>query len=240
MTDKTLKQNFISPENTIFIHDNFDEDIVRNILPVFDRLIEDESGKKKGLITIDIDSNGGYARYLQSLLMRVDIAKSKGIIVKTIVSAYAYSCGSMLACSGTNGHRFISSHAEHLCHLGSVGLSAINDKELERGSARIKAHFDFVRSIYKKNANIPELNKVIHDDCLFIQGQKIIDWGLADKFIEDNEPEPTTKNSVNVETFCKGLSYPALSQDEINKILTPQTPMNNKDIGSNKYKFTSE
>ena len=54
---------------------------------------------------------------------------------------------------------------------------------------------------------------------------------IKDYLLSKNEPEITSK---------KGLSYPPLSQDEINKILTPQTPMNNKDIGTNKYKFTSE
>jgi hypothetical protein len=31
-------------------------------------------------------------------------------------------------------------------------------------------------------AHFPELNQVIKDDCLYVRGQKIIDWGLADKF----------------------------------------------------------
>lgn len=182
MKEKQIKQNFVSNNNIIYIHDNFDDDIPRNILPHFDDFIKTEKEKKEGKIIIDIDSNGGYTRYLQSLLMRVEKAKKEGIIVETRVASYAYSCGSMLACSGTKGHRFVSEYAEHLCHLGASGLHAINDKELERGSERVKAHFDFVRNQYKKYANIPNLAQVIKDDCLFVRGQKIIDWGLADKF----------------------------------------------------------
>ena len=180
MKDK-IKQNFVY-KNTIYIHDTFDSDIVREVLPLFDQLLIDEKSKKEGKIIIDIDSDGGYTRYLHSMISRVEKAKKDGIIIETRVSAYAYSCGSLLACSGTKGHRFISESAEHLCHLGSAGLLAINDKELERGSERVKAHFDFVRNHYKKYATIPNLNSVIKDDCLFVRGQKIIDWGLADKF----------------------------------------------------------
>jgi ATP-dependent protease ClpP protease subunit len=88
----------------------------------------------------------------------------------------------MLACSGTNGHRFISENTTHLCHLGSGGVYAKNDIELERQSDFLKEHFNFVRKTYKKYAKIPDLNKIIKDDSLYITGQKIIDWGLADKF----------------------------------------------------------
>ena len=180
MTEE-IKLNFVTG-TTIYIHADFDEDIICNVIPQFDKLIESEKAKKEGEITIDIDSDGGYTRYLKSLLMRVEKAKKEGIIIKTIVSASAYSCGSLLACSGTKGHRFVSEFAEHLCHLGAAGLHVINDKELERGSERVKAHFDFVRSTYKKYATIPNLKLVIKDDCLFVRGQQIIDWGLADEF----------------------------------------------------------
>ncbi len=178
---KDLESNFVSG-NTIFIHDDFDQDISSMILPQFDSLIESEKVKKDGKIIIDIDSNGGYTRYLSSLLARVEKAKSENIIVETRVFACAHSCGSILACSGTKGSRFISRTAEHLCHLGSGGLQAHSDIELERQSERVKAHFDFVRSCYKQYANIPKLNQVIKDDCLYVRGQNIIDWGLADKF----------------------------------------------------------
>jgi ATP-dependent protease ClpP protease subunit len=180
MKDKATK-NFVA-NNKIYIHGNFDEDIIFNILPIFDDLIKNQKILKEGKISIDIDSNGGYARYLNSLLMRVEKAKQEGVIIETIVSAYAYSCGSLLAVAGTKGHRFVSESAEHLCHLGSGGLIVKNDVELERNNDRLKSHFDFVRKHYKKYANIPNLNQVIKDDCLFVRGQKIIDWGLADKF----------------------------------------------------------
>lgn len=173
--------NFVK-NNTIFIHGNFDEDISINVLPEFDNLIDREKGKKDGKIILDIASNGGITYYLKCLLSRVEKAKKEGVIVETRVFAHAYSCGSMLACSGSEGHRFIGDFAEHLCHLGSGGFRANNDKELERNSDRIKAHFNFVRDTYKKYAKIPNLAQVIKDDCLFVRGGDIIKWGLADEF----------------------------------------------------------
>jgi len=179
--NRELKLNFIE-ENTIFIHGVFDEDISLNIFPKFDKLIKVEKDKKEGKILIDIASNGGYTYYLKGMLARVERAKKDGIIIETRIFANAYSCGSILACSGTKKHRLIGEYAEHCCHLGSAGLMAINDTELERQTERIKAHFDMVRELYKKYAKIPKLEEVIKDDCLFVRGQTIIDWGLADKF----------------------------------------------------------
>lgn len=177
----TTYQNFVS-NRIIYIHDEFDQSITQNVLPIFDSQIQEESVKKDGKIIIDINSIGGYVKDLKSMLMRVEKAKSLGIIIETRVSALAYSCGSMLACSGTKGHRFISEYAEHLCHLGSGGLYAENDKILKRESERLKSHFDFVRKLYEKYAKIPNLEKVINDDSFYVRGKKIIDYQLADKF----------------------------------------------------------
>lgn len=174
------KLNFVK-NNIIFIHGDFDQDISINVLPEFDQLIEAEKNKKQGKIILDIASNGGVTYYLKCLLARVEKAKKENVIIETKVFSHAYSCGSMLACSGTEGYRFVSDFAEHLCHLGSGGLRANNDKELERGSDRLKAHFNFVRDMYKKYAKIPNLTQVIKDDGLFVRGKKIIEWGLADE-----------------------------------------------------------
>jgi len=183
--DKIL--NYIV-DNKIYLHGVFDESVSERIIQNLDSLIEKEKKKKKGKIIFDINSNGGYARYLMDLLSRVEYCKQNDIIIETRVSSYAYSCGSMLACSGTVGHRYISEYAEHLCHLGSTYLAEVkNNTELDRSVEHSKAHFDFVKNIYKKYANIPNLEKVINDDQLYIRGQKIIDWKLADKFLNEIE-----------------------------------------------------
>jgi ATP-dependent protease ClpP protease subunit len=173
-------------DDIVYIHSDFDADINVRVLPSLISLINREAGKKNGKIVFDIDSNGGYADVLKVLLTHIEKAKSLGVIVETRCFAKAYSCGSMLAASGSKGHRFISEYAEHLCHLGRGGFIAETDKQLDRQSERLKRHFDFARSLYKKYANIPNLDKVIADNCYFISGKKIIEFGLADKFYVEN------------------------------------------------------
>lgn len=175
--------NFMK-DNSIFIYGHFDDSIAKEVIPNLLKEIEKQKDLKEGKIKFYIDSNGGYSRYLFNLLAIVEDAKKKGIIVETYVFGYAYSCGSMLACAGTKGHRYISYLAEHLCHLGFAGAGASNDVELQRGAERVKSHFDKVRTLYVKYATLKDLEKVIQFDSYFIRGGDIIENGLADKFID--------------------------------------------------------
>lgn len=171
--------------NKVFIYGAFDESIAKDVIPALIDLVEAQKLLKVGNIKIYIDSNGGYARYLYDLLAIIESAKKSGVTIETYVFSYAYSCGSVLACAGTKGNRFISSNAEHLCHLGSASTGTVtNDVELERGSSRVKNHFDKIRALYKKYASIKNLEEAIKNDNHFIRGNDIIKNGLADKLID--------------------------------------------------------
>lgn len=183
MENDGKKESNFYEDNNFYIYGEFDESIATNIIPKLIKQIEEKKKFKDAKISFYISSDGGYAHILQSLLSLFEKAKKEGIIVETYVFANAYSCGSLLACAGTKGHRYIGEYAEHMCHLGAAGMFASNDIQHERESLRIKAHFNFVRAIYKKYATIKDLEKVIHDDSYFIRGKDIITNGLADKVI---------------------------------------------------------
>jgi ATP-dependent protease ClpP protease subunit len=171
--------------NKVFIYGSFDESIAKDVIPALLEEVEKQKTLKAGTIKFYIDSNGGYARYLYDLLAIVETAKKLGVTVETYVFSYAYSCGSVLACAGTKGNRFISVNAEHLCHLGSASTGVVaNDVELERGSDRVKNHFDKIRALYKKYAAIKNLEEAIKNDNYFIRGNDIIKNGLADKMVD--------------------------------------------------------
>lgn len=176
--------NFIQNDN-IYIYGVFDDSISKYIVPDLLKLIEDKKRIKKSSIHFYIESCGGYTYLLKILLAIIENAKNAGVIIKTFTFSMAYSCGSLLACAGTKGHRYISHDSENLLHLGGAGSCSIRtDKQLERYSTKAKSHFDFVREIYKKYAKVKDLEKVIKDDNYYIRGQEIIDNGLADKFYE--------------------------------------------------------
>lgn len=166
-----------------YIHGYFDETISTEILPHLVKKIDEKKSIKDAKIRFYINSQGGYTKYLKELITMIDVAKSCGIVVETYVMGVAFSCASALAVSGTMGYRYVGQHAEHLCHLGAGWTFSTNDTELARNTKMLKAHFDFVRAIYKKNCNIKNLDEVIHDDCLFVRGSTLIKWGLADHFL---------------------------------------------------------
>jgi ATP-dependent protease ClpP protease subunit len=176
--------NFVK-DGVVYIYGDFDDTIAKSVIPDLMKLVKEQEEKKNPIIKIYIDSNGGYTRYLYSLLAILEQAKAKGIVIETYVYAYAYSCGSLLACAGTKGHRHISYLAEHCCHLGQASMgNLINDVELERAKERVQSHFDKVRNLYRKYANLKDLENQIKFDNWFLRGQEIIDNGLADKFVD--------------------------------------------------------
>ena len=121
--------NFIQ-KRKYYNHGAFDETVSHEIIPKFIKDIEDKKKIRDAKIKFYIASNGGVTYYLKNLLSLFELAKADDIIIETYVFSHAYSCGSMLACAGTKGHRFIVEDAEHLCHLGSSGSGRVhNDTE---------------------------------------------------------------------------------------------------------------
>ena len=172
-------------DGVFYIYGVFDESIAKEIIPNLIKEVDKQSGIKNGKIIIYIDSPGGYAHFLYSMLALIEKAKKNGVIVETHAYSYAYSCASMLACSGSKGHRYISFLSQNLPHLGAGSTGIVkNDVELERSSNRIQRHFNTVRDLYKKYANIPDLENIIKFDDFFIYGQQIIDYGLADIMVD--------------------------------------------------------
>lgn len=180
MSDKSL--NFHN-DGKFYIHGKFDDSISTEIIPMLIKEIKKKENIRGATIEIHISSYGGEVRKLQELLGWVEYAKSKGITIETYALSCAYSCGSMLACAGTQGHRYISENSDNLLHLGSISGAMETDLQAERIMRRAEKHFDFVRRLYKKYAKVKNLNAVIKDDNYLLYGQEIIDNGLADKFL---------------------------------------------------------
>jgi ATP-dependent protease ClpP protease subunit len=176
--------NFVKNGN-IFIYGTFDSSIAKDIIPEMLLQVDAQKKLKDGKIKIYVDSPGGYTNYLYNMLAIIEDAKKNGVIIETYVFGNAYSCASVLAASGSKGYRFISYLSNHLCHLGSASTGiVINDIELERSAEKIKYHFDMIRNLYRKYANLENLDDAMKFDNYFIRGEMIIKNGLADKFID--------------------------------------------------------
>lgn len=182
------KVNFVE-NNTVYIHGEFRENIIE-LLPAIQTIIDTQKTLKDGKIIFDINSNGGCVYILTSLINLIEKAKKEGVIVETVVQFMAYSCGSLLACSGTTGHRYISEYAEHLCHFARRHDYASTPKQIERNAAQFLREQDNIKAMYKKYCEptaqkgyIAKLFENMKDDYFYIPAKECIKYGLADKIL---------------------------------------------------------
>lgn len=182
------KVNFIS-NNTVYIHGEFDDSIVE-LLPEIQTIIDTQKTLKEGKIIFDINSTGGNLRILTPLINLIEKSKKEGVIVETLVQCEAYSCASILACSGTTGCRYISEYAEHLCHFPTICNEVTTPKQIQREAERSLRFHNYFEAMYKKYCEptaqegyIAKFFDNMKDGGGFIPAEECIKYGLADKIL---------------------------------------------------------
>ena len=106
--------NFVK-NGKVYILGDFDDSISRYVIPDLADMIAEGAGQKETMIPIYINSWGGEADKLESILSLLSIASRNGIRIVTYNIGVAYSCGSMLAAAGD--YRFMSKSARNMMHL---------------------------------------------------------------------------------------------------------------------------
>lgn len=184
MSDK--ERISFSSENKFYILGDFRDELKSTIVYPLTEKIDKLSKVKDATIEIYISSNGGDGYLVTHIIELVELAKRKGITVKTIVTSHAFSSGSMLAVVGTKGERYISRMAEHLIHYGTITSgSESTPTQIERNAGFKQRWFKVLLNHYQKYSNIPDLSEHIKDDTFFIPAPQCIKWGLADKYMDD-------------------------------------------------------
>ena len=146
--------------------------------------IEKQARLKEGRIDLYINSGGGYAHLLYHLVELLEIAKGRGVVVRTIVPDVAFSAGSMLAVVGTPGERYIGRGAEHLVHYGSIMSFETTPSQVERYRKWKERQFKKNLDHYKKYCDIPEVDKEMLDDGWFVPAKTAIKYKMADKYMD--------------------------------------------------------
>jgi len=171
-------------EGNIFVMNDFDDNMESSIVLPLTLEVQKQSQLRNGQIDIYVNSFGGYAHLVSHIIELVEIAKRNDVVVRTIVPSIAFSAGSMLAITGTPGHRYISRDGEHLIHHGSTGSMETTPTQIERFTQWKKRGFDLNLKHYKKYANVPNLDTEMLDDGFFVPANKCIKYGLADKYMD--------------------------------------------------------
>jgi ATP-dependent Clp protease protease subunit len=175
--------NFLDDNGNVYILGDFDFTISQNIIMQLIREIENRSRTiDNRFLNIYINSCGGQARELFSLLAVLDRAKAMGITIVTHVLGEAHSCASMLACYGDT--RYMSQHSVHGVHLGMVFPGAITTQlQNKRGFENTSKHFDRIVNLYLKHSKFKEkeLRKLLEDDDLELSAEECLKYGLCDE-----------------------------------------------------------
>ena len=173
-------------ENRFYITGEFNKDMEDGVVSHLRKEIEAQAAKKEGLIELYISSNGGNAYVLIQIVELVELAKRRGVKVRTVVTSHAYSCGSMLAVTGTEGERYISRYAEHLVHYGQFdGYRKSTPFQIERDAERFRRWTGTILEHYERYCNIPDLAEHLKDDSFWIPADDAVEWGMADKYADD-------------------------------------------------------
>ncbi len=178
-----------SEDNTFFIND-VDDNLERDIVVPLIKQIEEQAKLRDGRIDLWVNSFGGYTHLCFQIVSLMELAKRNNIKVRTMVNSVAYSSGSMIACAGSPGERYIDRNAEHLLHLGMTGSIETTVQQVERNYAQKNGHFKRILDHYRKYADVPDLETHLSDDSYFLNATKCIKYKLADKTLDKFELLP--------------------------------------------------
>lgn len=148
----------------------------------------DTKNIKNPIIDIFIDSTGGTENALQNLSALLNIAKSRGTIIRTTVLSRAFSAGSLLAIQGTPGFRIMAHDARHMIHYGSTSLVAKNPDDIGIMATQIAAQKDAIIGKYQTYTKIPQkkLDVLMRCESGFLTAPECLEMKLCDWIIGEN------------------------------------------------------
>lgn len=174
-------------EDNVFFIGDFDESLENTIILPLTQEVKKQSKEREGRIDLYINSCGGYLHVVNHMVELIEIAKTNGVVVRTIVPDIAFSAASMLAITGTPGQRYIGKRAEHLIHYGQIYSFETTEEQIDRFTAHKKRMFKGNFDHYQKYANIPGLDQKMLDDGYFVTAREALRFGMADKYMEKLE-----------------------------------------------------
>lgn len=200
MSDNKPRTNYVCG-NAIFLCNSLNKDtctemygdiakMVNELRPVSNKMTLAEIQNpynitSKSIIDIFIDSPGGDIYTMNTIMTFLNIARSKGAIIRTTVTGQAASCASMIAVQGTPGFRIMYNFSYHYIHYGNsnIGVSAIgeidlaaqNEKELRQKQKDIYKQFTKLSVIETLQCMQSEHHIYSAEKCL---EKNLCDWVL--------------------------------------------------------------
>lgn len=202
MADNKTKANFVR-DNAVFLYDCLNRetsaemigDLARmvNNIPSTQKNIDDTAiqspydiNSKTPVIDVFINSPGGNIHIMNSIMTFLNIARSRGAIIRTTITGFAASCASMIAIQGTPNFRIMYDESYHIVHYGNSTIDVSAAGEVDLAAKNEKRYRQKQKERYQKfttltNKEINECMKTEHHvydakECL---EKNMCDWILT-------------------------------------------------------------
>lgn len=185
--DRDEDHGYFHTENVFYVSE-FDKDMTDYFVIPFYRAIKEQAEKahrEQAYIDMYVNSYGGETHLAFHLVSMMELAKAKGVIVRTIVTDTAMSSGSIVSVAGTPGHRYVAKDASLLVHYGYIPVAEVTTPlQAQRNRVYHETHFKHILKHYERYCDIPELEDKMNDDNWYITGTQAKSWGMADKYLD--------------------------------------------------------
>lgn len=148
------------------------------------------------IIDVYLDSPGGALSTTKSIMTLLNMARSKGAIIRTMVMGTAASCASLIAIQGTPGFRTMYEQSYNMIHYGHSRYNIDRPTEIDKAAKyekEMRKNF-FTPYLQFTNLTKEELDKLQQTEYSMLSAKeclhkKICDWILTinGKFIRQEQ-----------------------------------------------------
>jgi ATP-dependent Clp protease protease subunit len=173
-------EDSLENNDILFINDDIDNNMAEYVVRfLLEREIKQKHPEHVKMI---INSDGGY---IDDCMAIIDMMKAVTYPIHTYALGRIYSCGLILAMSGTPGNRSIFKNAMVLSHQWSGGSEG-KKHEIEAGEKAHKMNTDKILNLYKVATGLSAevINKeLLPESDVYLSSSQAVKFNLMDKVV---------------------------------------------------------
>ena len=172
--------------NKVFLLDEITPTNCAFLIGDLTQFIGDPENEKKRL-NLFINSPGGDANTMMTILGLLNLARLNNIFITTYVLGLAGSAASIIASQGDS--RFMSDISRHFIHFGSIFDVTSKHSEIEKAYQQNKDYAEKMQDLYiqacKGKLSREMLLTLQSDERGYLNAKQCLKYGLCDAIIED-------------------------------------------------------
>jgi len=204
MADNKTKANYVR-DNTIFLYDYLNRETTAEMIGDLARMVNnvqpsqtkaDEAiiqspyniSNQTPIIDVFINSPGGNIHMMNSIMTFLNIARSRGAIIRTTITGSAASCASMIAIQGTPEYRIMYNDAYHIVHYGNSSIEVSANGEIDLAAKNEKRYRQRQIDKYKNFTKLTtkEINECMKTEHHVFSAKECLDKNMCDWILTDN------------------------------------------------------